>query len=65
MLPGMPERATHDYKPNGTTNLYAALDVAFGHVIADMTPRHRAEKFRRFEPDRRHGAGAPGHPRRA
>lgn len=48
MLPGTPGRATHDYKRNGTTNLYAALDVASGHVIADMTPRHRAEEFRRF-----------------
>jgi hypothetical protein len=48
ILPGTPERATHDYKRNGTTNLYAALDVASGHVIADMTPRHRVEEFRRF-----------------
>ena len=32
----------------GTTNLYAALDVASGHVIADMTERHRAEEFRQF-----------------
>src|SRR5215211_3209757 len=48
LLPGVPERRTHDYKRNGTTNLYAALDVASGHVIADMTPRHRAEEFRRF-----------------
>ena len=35
-------------KRNGTTNLYAALDVALGEVIADLTPRHRAEEFRRF-----------------
>jgi transposase len=48
MLPGTPQRATHDYVRNGTTNLYAALDVASGQVIADMTPRHRAEEFRRF-----------------
>ena len=33
---------------NGITNLYAALDVASGQVIAEMTPRHRAEEFRRF-----------------
>ena len=33
---------------NGTTNLHAALDVACGQVIAEMTPRHRAEEFRRF-----------------
>jgi len=48
LMPGVPERATHDYVRNGTTNLYAALDVASGQVIADMTPRHRAEEFRRF-----------------
>ena len=33
---------------NGTTNLYAALDTASGKVIAEMTPRHRAEEFRKF-----------------
>ena len=48
LMPGVPERRTHDYVRNGTTNLYAALDVATGRVIADMTPRHRAEEFRRF-----------------
>jgi transposase len=47
-MPGVPERHTHDYVRNATTNLYAALDVASGQVIADMTPRHRAEEFRRF-----------------
>jgi transposase len=48
LLPGTPERRTHDYVRNGTTNLYAALDVASGNVIADLTSRHRAEEFRRF-----------------
>ena len=48
LMPGVPERATHDYVRNGTTNLYAALDVASGQVIAEMTPRHRSEEFRRF-----------------
>ena len=48
LMPGVPERRTHDYVRNGTTNLYAALDVASGNVIADMTGRHRAEEFRRF-----------------
>jgi transposase len=48
LMPGVAERRSHDYVRNGTTNLYAALDVASGHVIADMTPRHRAEEFRRF-----------------
>jgi transposase len=48
LMPGVPERRTHDYKRHGTTNLYAALDVASGNVIAELTPRHRAEEFRRF-----------------
>jgi transposase len=48
LLPGTPARQTHDYKRNGTTNVYAALDVASGQVIADLAPRHRAEEFRRF-----------------
>ena len=48
LRPGLPERRTHDYVRGGTTNLYAALDVASGKVIADMTERHRADEFRRF-----------------
>ena len=48
LLPGVPERHTHDYVRAGTTNLYAALDVASGQVIADTSARHRAEEFRRF-----------------
>lgn len=46
--PGVPERQSHDYVRHGTTNLYAALDVASGKVIADLTERHRADEFRRF-----------------
>jgi transposase len=42
LRPGLPERRTHDYMRGGTTNLYAALDVASGQVIADMTDGHRA-----------------------
>jgi transposase len=48
LMPGVPARQPHDYVRNGTTNLYAALDVASGQVISEMTPRHRAEEFRRF-----------------
>src|SRR4051794_6226558 len=48
MLPGTPERRTHDYVRHGTTNLYAALDVASGKVISQLTARHRAVEFRRF-----------------
>src|SRR3990170_1248819 len=48
LLPGVPERRTHDYRRFGTTNLYAALNLASGQVIADLTPRHRAAEFIRF-----------------
>jgi transposase len=48
LLPGVPQRQTHDYTRHGTTNLYAALDVASGTVITEMTARHRAVEFRRF-----------------
>ena len=48
LLPGTPARRTHDYRRNGTTNLYAALNVASGQVISSLTARHRAEEFRRF-----------------
>ena len=48
MMPNVPARQTHDYIRHGTTNLYAALDVASGHVLTEMTPRHRAREFQRF-----------------
>ena len=48
LMPGVPARQTHDYLRYGTTNLYAALDVASGQLIAEMTPRQRGEEFRRF-----------------
>jgi len=49
LLPATPARATHDYRRHGgTTNLYAALDVASGCVISDLIERHRAQEFRRF-----------------
>jgi transposase len=48
LRPGLPARATHDYRRNGTTNLYAALDVASGNVITGMSDRHRAVEFRTF-----------------
>ena len=39
---------THDYKRNGTTTLFAALDVATGKVIGQCLPRHRHEEFLTF-----------------
>jgi transposase len=48
LMPGVPQRRTHDYRRNGVTNLYAALDVASGQIIHSMTARHRAAEFLRF-----------------
>jgi transposase len=48
MLPGTPERATHDYKRHGTSSLYAALDLATGKVIGSLHQRHRAIEFHKF-----------------
>jgi transposase len=48
MLPGVPERATHDYKRAGTSSLYAALNITSGQVIGALHARHRAIEFKRF-----------------
>jgi len=48
MLPGTPQRATHDYKRAGTSSLYAALDITTGKVIGSLHSRHRAIEFRKF-----------------
>jgi len=48
MMPGMPERATHDYVRHGVTSLFAALDVATGKVISSLHRRHRSTEFRKF-----------------
>jgi transposase len=48
MLPGMPERRTHDSVRHGVTSLFAALDVATGQVIGSLHRRHRSVEFRRF-----------------
>ncbi|WP_443048341.1 IS630 family transposase [Streptomyces sp. H39-C1] len=48
MMPGVPERATHDYVRAGTTTLFAALEVATGKVIGSLHRRHRAEEFKKF-----------------
>ncbi len=48
MLPGVPQRATHDYKRAGTSSLYAALDITSGKVIGRLHSRHRAIEFKQF-----------------
>jgi transposase len=45
---GLPERRTHDYERNGTTSLFAALNVATGHVIGACHRRHRHQEFLKF-----------------
>jgi transposase len=52
--PGLPLRKgrcgtmTHDYKRNGTTDLFAALELLQGKVIADCYKRHRHQEFLKF-----------------
>ncbi len=52
--PGLPMKKrragtmTHDYKRNGTTSLFAALDVLKGEVIGRCMPQHRHQEFLRF-----------------
>src|SRR5918912_2917078 len=48
MMPGMPERRTHDYVRNGITSLFAAFNVADGTVISALHRRHRATEFKKF-----------------
>jgi transposase len=48
MMPGMPERRTHNYARHGTTSLFAALDIATGFVIGKCYKRHRAAEFLDF-----------------
>ena len=48
MMPGMPERRSHDYVRHGTTSLFAAFDIADGRVISSLHRRHRAAEFRKF-----------------
>ncbi|WTX01018.1 IS630 family transposase (plasmid) [Streptomycetaceae bacterium NBC_01309] len=48
MMPGLPERRTHDYLRHGVTTLFAALDIATGEVIGSIHRRHRAVEFRKF-----------------
>jgi len=42
---GMPERQTHNYIRHGTLDLFAALNVATGHVISSVKKQHRSKDF--------------------
>src|SRR5262249_56874742 len=45
---GLPARQTHDYRRNGLTSLYAALEVASGQVVGECRPRHTGADFLAF-----------------
>ena len=51
MLPmriGDAEKRTHDYKRHGTTTLFAALEIATGHVTGAVKAKHRRQEFLAF-----------------
>jgi len=48
MKPGRCETYTHDYKRNGTSTLFAALNVATGEVFGECKARHRHQEFLSF-----------------
>lgn len=48
MMPGMPEKRTHDYLRHGTTSLFAAFNTTDGTVISSLHRRHRAVEFKKF-----------------
>jgi len=48
VLPGMPERRTHDYARHGTTSLFAAFNIADGTVIGELHRRHRSAEYKKF-----------------
>src|SRR5665647_1227753 len=48
MMPGMPEKRTHDYVRHGTTSLFAAFNTIDGTVISSIHRRHRAIEFKKF-----------------
>jgi transposase/transposase-like protein len=48
MKKGRAGTMTHDYKRNGTTTLFAALNVLTGAVVGQCLPRHRHQEFLKF-----------------
>ena len=63
MMPGMPEKRTHDYVRYGTTTLFAAPGTATGLVISELHRQHRAAEWRKFlaKIDREVPAGLEAH----
>ena len=48
MMPGVPERRSHDYVRHGTTGLLAAFSIADGTVISSLYRHHRAAELKKF-----------------
>ena len=48
LRPGLAARQTHDYRRNGLTSLYAALEITSGRVLGKCAPRHTGADFLRF-----------------
>jgi len=48
LLPGVPERQTHDYYRHGTTTLFAALNILSGKVIGECRDKHTADDYIAF-----------------
>ncbi len=48
LRPGQVERGTHDYKRQGTSSLFAALELKTNRVIGQLHRRHRSQEFRQF-----------------
>lgn len=48
LRPGRCGTMTHDYKRNGTTTLFAAIELAEGRLIAECMPRHRHQEWLKF-----------------
>lgn len=48
MMPGMPERRSHDYVRHGVSDLFAAFNIADGTVITQLRRQHRAVEFKKF-----------------
>ena len=46
--PGLPARQTHDYQRNGVVSLFAAMDLASGHVVGECRERHTGLDFLQF-----------------
>jgi transposase len=45
---GKSEKRTHDYKRNGTTDMYAGIDIETGKVTVELSPTHNAQDFLRL-----------------